>query len=251
MFIKGDAYDRVVCSRDVVPTAERHPTTTASSPPSPDAQALQKVCDAQAWPQPVPAVVGMVFDSVDVGALACWDDSDHVRGIAPDGHHTVANPTHDDFGMSYRITSISPPPGTPIGRNDTVTVQLVPVDWSKPPAFRPCDWVTTEEAAQIFGVPSVSVFPSGDEAGSVFQLCTYDTPGPGGRQLVGATRLLPASMVIDAPTQLDLYTANSSAARSLACPAALIAPIHGNSTSYSAADACTWPLAGTVHPATR
>jgi hypothetical protein len=145
----------------------------------------------------------MVFQDANTGAFACWDNDGHVRGIAPDGHET-----HDYLSTTYRITSISPPPGTPIGRNDTLTVQLVPVDWSQPPAFRPCDWVTTHEASQIFGVPSVSAVPAGDEAGSVHQLCNYNTRGPEVRQLVGSTLMLPGSMVIDAPTQLDLFTTN-------------------------------------------
>ena len=81
--------------------------------------------------------------------------------------------------VGYRITAVSPLPGARVGRHDVVTVQLAVADKKAPPAFRPCDWVTTDEAAGILGWP-VSADPYGDETGSVDMRCDYDKPDESG-----------------------------------------------------------------------
>jgi hypothetical protein len=93
---------------------------------------VDQLCAAQQWPRSMPDVVGKNLDQVTgQGALACWDN---VRGVAPDGHDPVGNATD---AAGYLITAVSPPPGTPAGRHDAVTVQLTGVDRQAPPASRP------------------------------------------------------------------------------------------------------------------
>jgi len=52
--------------------------------------------------------------------------------LASDGHDPVNNPAHYDTEAIYRIAAVSPPPGTPIGRHELVTVQLAEVDSTAP-----------------------------------------------------------------------------------------------------------------------
>ena len=134
-------------------------------------------CDAQTWPRPVPDVVGMMFEPVmkqipagtSGGALACWDN---IRGVAQDGTDAAKG-----IGGWDRITAISPAPGTPVGPDQPITVQLAPVDYSAPTDFRPCDWVTTGEVADIFGLPEPIKTDGFTLPGSVNPRCTYRSPG--------------------------------------------------------------------------
>ncbi len=151
------------------------PAAIGAADPGPTTQ--QQLCDAQAWPRPVPDVVGLLFDpgikqivtGGEGGALACWDN---VRSITPDGQDTSRKPLGPQ-----KITSISPAPGTPVGRHDPVTVQVGRIDYSAPAAFRPCDWVTTSEATTFLGMPEPAITePSGDGAGSVDISCGYRNP---------------------------------------------------------------------------
>jgi hypothetical protein len=104
-------------------------------------------CDAQTWPRPVPDVVGMMFELVmkqipagtSGAALASWDN---IRGVTQDGQDAA-----EEMGGWDRITAISPAPGTPVARDQLITVALAPMDYSAPTDFRPCDWVTTGEVA--------------------------------------------------------------------------------------------------------
>jgi hypothetical protein len=130
-------------------------------------------CDAQAWPRPVPDVVGVMFDpamkqipaGTSGGALACWDD---IRLVTQDGPAT---------GGWDRVTAISPAPGTPVGPDQPITVALAPMDYSAPTDFRPCDWVTTGEVADIFGLPESIKTDGFVPPGSVNPRCTYRSPG--------------------------------------------------------------------------
>jgi hypothetical protein len=181
------------------------PTATTASATRPAPTSMAQLCDAQTWPRPMPDIVGQLLSqTTNVGALACWDN---IRGVAPDGHDPINNPTRlGDVG--YRITGVSPSPGTPVGRNDVVTVQLAHVDRTAPPAFRPCDWVTTDEAASILGAP-VTTYPIGDEAGSVDMSCSY-TLGLGGDGITSGLRL-PGAFPVDAASQLALAAAQPNA----------------------------------------
>jgi hypothetical protein len=176
--------------------------TTAATTQKPQPTSVQQVCDAQSWPRPVPAVVGLILDDVDVGSLGCWDN---IREIAPDGHDAYNNSTRDDVRTTYRITDISPSPGTPIGRNDWVTLHVVPVNLlTAPAAFHPCDWVTAAEAARFLGDPSATTNPTDDESGATSPFCTYST----GSHFVTSQLHLPASFPVDARTAFNMWGAD-------------------------------------------
>ncbi len=112
---------------------------------------------------------------------------------------------HDVFSQApdYRITSVSPSAGTSVSRADAVKVQVVPVGQSEPPAFRPCDWVTTDEAAKFLGAQPVTPMPVGDQAGSVDQMCDYTASD----QTVISELQLPGSLPIDASTEFAMTQA--------------------------------------------
>ena len=132
------------------------------------------------------------------GSLFCFNLA---KATAGDGHDVL----HDVFSRApnYRITSVSPSAGTPVSRTDAVTVQVAPVDRSEPPAFRPCDWVTTDEAAKFLGAQDVTTMPVGDQTGSVDQMCDYSGPD----QMVISQLQLPGSMPIDASTAFAMAQA--------------------------------------------
>jgi hypothetical protein len=179
------------------PSTQSRSVTTPLSPPPTSIQAL---CDAQTWPRPVPPVVGAILDDAASGSLACWDK---LKAIAPDGHDAENNSTKDDLDATYRITAVSPPPGTPIGRSDWVTVHVVPVDlYATPPALHPCDWVTTKEAANLLG-DTAATFPVGDESGSSEPFCNYSA----GSYMVTSQLYLPGSFPVDAATTFSMRAA--------------------------------------------
>ena len=119
--------------RSGAPTAGSHSapgiSATRSNPATPNAAAaspttMEQLCDTQTWPRPLPDVIGRVLYQVTrEGALGCWDN---LRGVAPDGHDPIKNPNYPE--KTYRITAVTPPPGTLVGRYDLVTVQLAEVD---------------------------------------------------------------------------------------------------------------------------
>jgi hypothetical protein len=147
--------------------------------------------------------VGVVIG--DQGALLCWDD---VRAIAPDGHDPLNNPNDGDKGVEYRITDISPAPGTPVGRKDVITAHVVPEPLpAAHPAFFPCNWVTADEAARFLGVSSVTVVPAGDEPGAVAPFCGYNS----GSNLVTSELQLPPYFAVDAQTDQAMNAASGHA----------------------------------------
>ncbi|MDT5044814.1 MAG: hypothetical protein QOG75_667 [Mycobacterium sp.] len=183
----------------------RAPTTATASAAGPAPTSMAELCDAQTWPRAVPDVVGQhLSQTTNIGALACWDN---IRGVAPDGHDPINNPARPG-DVGYRITALSPSPGAPVGRHDLVTVQLADADTNAPPAFRPCDWVTTDEAAGILGGP-ITTRSWGDDAGSVDMSCSYSL-GPGGDGIHAGLRL-PGAFPVDAASQLALAAAQPHA----------------------------------------
>lgn len=176
----------------------------------------EQLCNAQAWPRPLPQVVGLVFSQATSGALICFDN---VAAMAPDGHNVMS-----DRGPTgpWRITATSPASGTPVGRADQVTLQLAPEDPTTPPAFRPCDWVTTTEAADFLGVQAVSASPVGDQAGSVSQSCDYSSES----HFVTSGLQLPGSYAVDARSEFGMAVAlgNGSDLSGLPGPAYCGAP---------------------------
>jgi hypothetical protein len=185
-------------------------SATPSNPATPNAAAappttMEQLCDTQTWPRPLPDVVGRVLYQVTrEGALGCWDN---LRGVAPDGHDPIKNPNYPGE-KTYRITALTPPPGTLVGRYDLVTVQLAEVDSTAPPASRPCDWVTSSEAAAILGWP-VSTKPYGDESGSVDMGCFYDQPSDMGVGVQSDLRV-PGAFPVDAASQFAIATTSNN-----------------------------------------
>jgi hypothetical protein len=144
--------------------------------------------------------MGQVLD----GSLFCFNVA---KATASDGHDVL----QDVFSraQNYRINSVSPSAGTSVSRTEAVTVQVAPVDQSQPPASRPCDWVTTDEAAKFLGTQGtqgVTTMPMGDQAGSVDQMCDYSGPD----QMVVSELQLPGSMPMDASTAFAMAQAKGA-----------------------------------------
>jgi hypothetical protein len=139
--------------------------TTQSSPSPPPANTattpaehtiFERLCNGLTWPRPMPAVVGFFLEEANyelkVQRLTCLE---RVRGVRPDGsiiYEHNAFKAHTSSGWE-KITAVSPPPGTPVGPNDPVTVTLVPMGDNEPHVYQPCDWVTTTEAEGLLGAP--------------------------------------------------------------------------------------------------
>jgi hypothetical protein len=187
--------------------AERAASPTAQTH-GPQPTSVQQVCATQSWPRPVPQITGLDFDDAGTGSLACWDN---LKAIAPDRHDVANTPGNNG---PYRITDVSPAPGTPIGRNDSVTLHVVRIDLTAAPAFHPCDWVTADEAATILGDPSTSTVPTGDWSGSVEPFCTYNS----GSHFVTSQLYLPASFPVDAQTELKMRMAGGHGSEASGLP---------------------------------
>ncbi|WP_131813403.1 hypothetical protein [Mycobacterium kubicae] len=180
------------------PTTSSRVTPTVSVTAAPAPTTREQLCDAQTWPRPIPEVVGRLFNQVNNdGALWCWQN---VRGVTTDGRDPIRDKT-------YRVTAVSPPAGTPLGRFDPVTVDLSEVVGA-PTAFHPCDWVTPTEAAAIMGGP-VSAKPDGDEPGSIDIGCYYDKSDDVGEGVETDLRL-PGAFPVDAPSQFALATTSTN-----------------------------------------
>jgi hypothetical protein len=80
-------------------------------------------------------------------------------------------------------------------------VSAHPANPLAPHAFRPCDWVTGQEATDIFGKP-VTPEPAGDAAGSIAPRCFYAASGDGIGVGTSSELLLPAASTVDADTRL-------------------------------------------------
>jgi hypothetical protein len=179
----------------------------AVSPTAHAAPATPSSCDAVTWPRPVPDVVGMMFEPVIKeipagsadGALACWDN---IRDITQDGQDASKG-----FGGWDRITAISPTPGTPVGPHDLITVQLAPMDYHAPAAFRPCDWVSTQEVADVFGMPQPIETDGYVAPGSVAPDCTYRSPG---HSAVSSTLYVTGAFPVDAAAEYAHNDASGS-----------------------------------------
>jgi hypothetical protein len=98
-------------------------------------QTLQQICNAvMKWPQPVPNAVGKtVTDIVEaplppvtdsVAADWFWSCVPNIAAIAPDGHDVMNDKMNS--GQTWRITSQSPPAGTPVAENQTITLKVAP-----------------------------------------------------------------------------------------------------------------------------
>lgn len=175
------------------------PTAAVSTGPSPEDSAsdhsLKKLCDAQPWPLPVPALTGMILDQAEIGSLFCFDNI-HAHTASGDDPHN--NPADVTAGNTYRITSTNPPAGTRIGHSDLLTVEVTQVNLgTEQPAFHPCDWITPDEVAAVLGVPTPGILTTGDEEGSVDRSCTYNT----GDDVISSELKLDGALLIDGDTE--------------------------------------------------
>jgi hypothetical protein len=188
--------------------------TTMTANPSPDtASGFEKLCSTLSWPRPMPPVVGWLFtDYTDFGAgvapLTCLNG---VSAIGPDGRIVYEHNRFKPNGLDdYRIAAVSPPPGTPVGPNDPVTVNLVGVDDKGKPAYHPCDWVTDDEAAGFLGAAGVGhgIEGSMENLQGVTNVeCPYYV---GGRPQVYSVLHLTAAHVVDAESEFAFQTAQDS-----------------------------------------
>ena len=82
----------------------------------------QQDCTALSWPQPLPNAVGRQLEDIvnDDSFWICLN----IAAIAPDGHDVMDD--NSGFTQSWRITSQSPEPGTPLVENETITLNVSP-----------------------------------------------------------------------------------------------------------------------------
>jgi hypothetical protein len=173
-------------------------TPSPTVPAAPGPTTVKQLCDAQTWPRALPNVIGQLLYQAKHGALGCYDN---VKAVAPDGHDPLNHPARPKI---YRITAVSPAVGTPIGRHDTVTIELAEVDATQAAVFQPCAWVTAAEAADILAGP-VTAEPIGDQPGSVDVACLYDKPVDVGEGVQIDLRM-PGAFAVDAGAEFALAT---------------------------------------------
>lgn len=117
-------------------------------------------------------------------------------------------------GPTLSAPNSTPPTASAAGPMPTAVQQLCdPQPWPRlgtrrcrtaPPAFRPCDWVTTTEAARILGAP-VTAEPREEEAGSVDMSCDYSEGI--GFGFVESDLRVPGAFPVDAASQFAFATA--------------------------------------------
>ena len=100
------------------PSPPAGPTNKAK--PTPTAQTAAQACAAQAWPQPVPNVVGQNLSDAGGGVLTCFALA---RATAPDGHDVMNDPASEAY--RWRIVSLSPPVGTLVALNTPIMLTLI------------------------------------------------------------------------------------------------------------------------------
>jgi hypothetical protein len=192
------------------------PAPATSAKPTPQRATKRGLCEGLTWPRPMPAVVGSIVNNASglgVEPLQCLHG---VRWVGPDGSIVPAydaDNAHLKDGWLFRIGSVSPPPGAPVGPNDPVTVNLSRVDHNESPAFHPCDWLSTTEAAGLLGGTPVEIrdppagWPSpntGNFTGSTDMACEYKSPD--GSHDVQSELRLTGTRVVDAATEFAAWT---------------------------------------------
>lgn len=96
-----------------------------------------------------------------------------------------------------------------------MTVNVETVDQTAPPAHRPCEWVTTMEAAGFLGVTPITATPAGDDQGSTDIECDYShgsdpDDNPRGDHSVSSALRLTTAHIVDAATEYAFTTAKDS-----------------------------------------
>jgi hypothetical protein len=206
---KGAPPSASATSSPAVTTSAPNPSSTDYTPPPERSPGYEQLCSGLSWPRPLPAVVGSIFDEeYEFGQFACLLG---VRAVAPDGRVLYEQGRHVWGVGPERIVSVSPPPDTPVGRTDPVTVNVVFEDskTAAPSGYRPCDWVSTAEAENFLGKAPMHTETTGDVTGSTKVACHYssqdDSVG------VGSWLSLVGAHVIDAETEFEFKMAHGNA----------------------------------------
>jgi hypothetical protein len=172
---------------------------------------MEELCNRLIWPRPMPTVVGLILQDSptgDIGPLTCLDD---VQGVLPDGGIVYE---HSDFKPNlrgyYRITAVSPPPGTPVGRHDPIKLTVARIDIARQPPSRdrPCDWVAATEAATLLGTTTVETVTH-SVMGDWDVICHYNSVDQS-RGVVSELKLTGAR-VVDAASEFAYRTAQGEA----------------------------------------
>lgn len=85
------------------------------------ATTVDELCNAMHWPMPLPATVGYsLWHLSNDSILQCFDD---IKAVAPDGHDAMNDSASD--ANTWKITSMTPPPGTMVPRNQQINLTVV------------------------------------------------------------------------------------------------------------------------------
>ena len=192
----------------VIATSTTPVVTAEPGHPPYAAPGYEELCDSLAWPRPMPAVVGLIFDGkYEFGQLACLLGA---RAVDADGNTVYENGRHTGRIGPHRVVTVSPPPGTPIGRHDPVTVNVVQEEYNGAPSgLRPCDWISMTEASELLGGLPVTTQASGDHKGSTDIVCGYTTKD--GSRGVDAFLALSGAYIVDAATDFNFHMAHGNA----------------------------------------
>jgi hypothetical protein len=80
-----------------------------------------EMCNAMHWPMPLPPTVGYSLNHLtNDSILICFDN---VVATAPDGHDATNDP--ENVAYAWKITSMSPPAGTMVPRNQKISLTVV------------------------------------------------------------------------------------------------------------------------------
>jgi hypothetical protein len=189
---------------------------------------IEQLCRSLTWPRPIPAVIGLIFDD-NTDELQPFTCLDNVRGIRPDG--SIDDPHERPYfngARSALIVSVSPPPGTLVGPNDAVTVNLDNGSVGQKPESGPCDWVSPDEASRILGQPADNRYGELAEPGSTELRCTYSNQVDR-ISMVTSELLLTGGHIVDAASEYAFKTGDDSTSVSgVGIKAACVPPPFGS-----------------------
>jgi hypothetical protein len=81
----------------------------------------EEICQAMHWPMPLPPTVGYSLNHLsNDSVLICFDN---VVATAPDGHDAANDP--ENIAYTWKVTSMSPPAGTMVPRNQKISLTVV------------------------------------------------------------------------------------------------------------------------------
>jgi hypothetical protein len=111
----------------------------------------------------------------------------------PEGHDVTAT------ARKLAPTAIAVVAASSVAFSSAVAAQ--PTNPAAPQSFQPCDWVTSQEAADILGKP-VTLEPTGGAEGPGAPRCFYAASGAGIGVGISSELLLPGASAVDANSTL-------------------------------------------------